>query len=64
MGTLAILNCFMLEVTSSHPYGLRQSNSFIMKARNQAKKLFFIYYERKNMTTIAAAAEIPSSHVA
>ena len=49
MSTLAILNCFMLEATSSHPYGLSQSNSLIIKARNQAKKLFFIYYERNNI---------------
>ena len=49
ISTLAILNCFMLEATSSHPYGLSQSNSLIIKARNQAKKLFFIYYERNNI---------------
>ena len=49
ISTLAILNCFMLEATSSHPYGFSQSTSLIMKARNQAKKLFFTYYERNNI---------------
>ena len=38
VSTLAILNCFMLEATSSHPYGFSQSNSLIIKAQNQAKK--------------------------
>ena len=46
---LAILNCFIIEATFSHPYGFGQSNSLMIKARNQAKTLFFIYYERNNI---------------
>ena len=33
----------MVEATSSHPYGFSQSNSLIIKVRNQPKKNSFLY---------------------
>ena len=44
--TFVISYCFTVEVAYAHPYAFSQSHCFIKKARNQAKKMGFLYYKR------------------
>ena len=39
--TFVILNCVTVEVRNPHPYAFSQSNCFIYRAQNRAKKMVF-----------------------